>query len=147
MIRTRYAPSPTGSLHIGNVRSGLFAWLYARHNGGKFYLRIDDTDRERSSKESLDEIIASLKWLGLDWDDGPPNPAFFQSSRLARYHDGARQLLREGKAYPCYCTAEELEAKRRKSEKEGRKPGYDGTCRGKRFDPELELPDKGAGRN
>ncbi|HEY2665033.1 MAG TPA: glutamate--tRNA ligase, partial [Candidatus Binataceae bacterium] len=113
----------------------------------KFYLRIDDTDRERSSKESLHEIVASLKWLGLDWDDGPPNPALFQSNRIARYHDGARRLLREGKAYPCYCTAQELEAKRRAAEKEGRKPGYDGTCRGKRFDPELELPDKRAGRN
>jgi glutamyl-tRNA synthetase len=147
MIRTRYAPSPTGSLHIGNVRSGLFAWLYARHHKGKFYLRIDDTDQERSSKESLDEIVASLKWLGLDWDDGPPNPAMFQSNRLARYRDGAHQLLREGKAYPCYCTAEELEVKRRAAEKAGRKPGYDGTCRGKQFDPELELPDKRAGRN
>ncbi len=78
-VRTRFAPSPTGSLHIGNVRSGLFAYLYARHNGGQFIVRIDDTDRERSTKQSLDEILADLKWLGMEWDEGPPDEAYFQS--------------------------------------------------------------------
>jgi glutamyl-tRNA synthetase len=146
-VCTRYAPSPTGSLHIGNVRSGLFAYLFARHNGGKFILRIDDTDQERSTQESLEEIVASLRWLGIEWDAGPPDRRYFQSSRFDRYREAALQLLREGKAYPCYCTAEELEAKRRQAEREKRKPGYDGTCRRKPFAPDLPLPDRGAGRN
>ena len=146
-VCTRYAPSPTGSLHIGNVRSGLFAYLFARHNGGRFILRIDDTDRERSTQESLEEIIASLQWLGIEWDAGPPDPHYFQSSRFDRYREAALRLLREGKAYPCYCTAEELEAKRRQAEREKRKPGYDGTCRSKPFAADLPLPDRAAGRN
>ena len=103
-VRTRYAPSPTGALHIGNVRSGLFAYLFARHNQGAFILRIDDTDQERSTQESLDEILESLRWLGVEWDEGPPDAKYFQSSRFDRYREGALQLLREGKAYPCYCT-------------------------------------------
>jgi len=147
IVRSRYAPSPTGSLHIGNVRSGLFAYLFARHLGGIFILRVDDTDQERSTKESLEEIIASLKWLGLEWDEGPPDTHYFQSNRFGRYNELALQLLREGKAYPCYCSAEELEAKRRQAEREKRKPGYDGTCRDKAYDRELPLPDKRAGRN
>ncbi len=146
-VCTRYAPSPTGSLHIGNVRSGLFAYLFARHNGGKFILRIDDTDQERSTRESLEEIIASLQWLGIEWDAGPPDRRYFQSSRFERYREAALKLLREGKAYPCYCTAEELEAKRRQAEREKRKPGYDGTCRRKPFAADLPLPDRAAGRN
>ncbi len=146
-VRTRFAPSPTGSLHIGNVRSGLFAYLYARHNHGKFILRIDDTDRERSTQESLDEILTDLKWLGLEWDEGPPDPRYFQSNRLDRYRGSARQLLREHKAYPCYCTPVELDAKRKAAEKERRKPVYDRKCRGLDFPPELELPDRRAGRN
>jgi len=147
IVRSRYAPSPTGSLHIGNVRSGLFAYLFARHHGGTFILRVDDTDQERSTKESLDEIVASLEWLGLEWDAGPPDTTYFQSHRFGRYNELALQLLREGKAYPCYCTAEELEAKRRQAERERRKPGYDGTCRDKPFAADLQLPDKRAGRN
>ena len=146
-VRTRYAPSPTGSLHIGNVRSGLFAYLYARHNRGKFILRIDDTDQERSTKESLEEILASLRWLGIEWDEGPPNPGFFQSNRFDRYRELAARLLKEGKAYPCFCSAEELDAKRRQAERERRKPGYDGTCRDKPFDPAIALPDRKTGRN
>lgn len=146
-VRTRYAPSPTGALHIGNVRSGLFAYLFARHNQGTFILRIDDTDRERSTKESLAEILESLKWLGMDWDEGPPDPGYFQSNRFERYREAARQLLREGKAYPCYCSAAELEAMRKQAEREHRKPGYDGRCRGKPFAPDIELPDARAGRN
>lgn len=149
-VRTRYAPSPTGVLHIGNVRSGLFAYLFARHNKGVFILRIDDTDRERSTKESLEEILQSLRWLGVEWDEGPPDPAYFQSNRFDRYRAGASQLLREGKAYPCYCTAAELEAMRKQAERERRKPGYDGRCR-ERTPPaklaEVVLPDKAAGRD
>jgi glutamyl-tRNA synthetase len=146
-VRTRYAPSPTGALHIGNVRSGLFAYLFARHNGGEFILRIDDTDQERSTEESLEEILESLRWLGMEWDKGPPDRRYFQSSRFDRYREGALQLLREKKAYPCYCTAEELEAKRKRAEREHRKPGYDGTCRDLPFPADLALPDKRAGRN
>jgi glutamyl-tRNA synthetase len=146
-VRTRYAPSPTGALHIGNVRSGLFAYLFARHNHGTFILRIDDTDRERSTKESLAEILESLEWLGIDWDEGPPDPGYFQSNRFERYREAARQLLREGKAYPCYCTAEELDAMRKQAEREHRKPGYDGRCREKPFAPDIALPDASTGRN
>ncbi|HVA82010.1 MAG TPA: glutamate--tRNA ligase [Candidatus Binataceae bacterium] len=146
-VRTRFAPSPTGSLHIGNVRSGLFAYLYARHNHGKFILRIDDTDRERSTRESLEEIIADLKWLGLEWDEGPPDARYFESNRTDRYRESARRLLRERKAYPCYCTPAELDAKRKAAEKEHRKPVYDRKCRGLDFSVDIELPDRAAGRN
>jgi len=149
-VRTRYAPSPTGALHIGNVRSGLFAYLFARHNRGAFILRIDDTDRERSTRESLDEILESLRWLGVEWDEGPPDPNYFQSNRFNRYREGALQLLREGKAYPCYCTTAELDAMRKLAEREHRKPGYDGRCRDRTpiADlPKVELPDKKLGRN
>jgi len=147
IVRTRYAPSPTGALHIGNVRSGLFAYLFARHAGGEFILRIDDTDQERSTRESLEEILESLRWLGIEWDKGPPDSAYFQSSRFDRYREGAIRLLREKKAYPCYCTAEELEAARRQAERDHRKPGYNGKCRDLPFAAELALPDKRAGRN
>jgi glutamyl-tRNA synthetase len=146
-VRTRFAPSPTGLLHIGNVRSGLFAYLFARHNRGEFILRIDDTDRERSTKEALDDILESIRWLGLEYDAGPPDPKYFQGNRLEIYHAAARKLLREGNAYPCYCTSEELAARRKQAEQEHRKPGYDGTCRRKPFAPDLPLPDKTAGRN
>jgi glutamyl-tRNA synthetase len=146
-VRTRYAPSPTGALHIGNVRSGLFAYLFARHNGGSFILRIDDTDQERSTGESLEEILESLRWLGIEWDEGPPDANYFQSNRFERYRQGALELLRQRKAYPCYCTAEELEAKRRQAEREHRKPGYDGKCRELPFSADLSLPDRSAGRN
>src|SRR5262249_40591070 len=143
----RFAPSPTGSLHIGNIRSGLFAYLFARHNHGKFILRIDDTDRERSTQESLDEQLADLRWLGLEWDAGPPDPAYFQSKRIDRHRQCAAKLLREHKAYPCYCTSDELEAKRKAAEKERRKPVYDRKCRGLDFSSDLPLPDRSAGRN
>jgi glutamyl-tRNA synthetase len=149
-VRTRYAPSPTGALHIGNVRSGLFAYLFARHEKGTFILRIDDTDKERSTQESLDEILESLRWLGVEWDEGPPDPHYFQSSRFDRYREGALQLLRDGKAYPCYCTSQELEAARKQAEREHRKPGYDGRCRDRTPAAELakiQLPDKSANRN
>jgi glutamyl-tRNA synthetase len=124
-VRTRFAPSPTGYLHIGGARTALFNYLFARHHGGAFVLRIEDTDRERSTPEAIDAILASLRWLRLDWDEGP----FYQTQRLALYRERIRKLLSEGKAYPCVCTAEELEAKRRVALSEKRKPVYDGTCR------------------
>jgi glutamyl-tRNA synthetase len=149
-VRTRYAPSPTGALHIGNVRSGLFAYLFARHNQGIFILRIDDTDRERSTKESIDEILESLRWLGVEWDEGPPDTTYFQSNRFDRYREGALQLLHAGKAYPCYCSTAELDAMRKQAEREHRKPGYDGRCRDRTPAADLvnfALPDKRAGRD
>ncbi|MGO9607277.1 MAG: glutamate--tRNA ligase [Candidatus Binataceae bacterium] len=146
-VRTRFAPSPTGSLHIGNVRSGLFAYVFARHDGGKFILRIDDTDRARSTQESLQEILTDLKWLGMEWDEGPPDQAYFQSKRVERHLECALKLLRERKAYPCYCSSEELDAKRKAAEKEKRRPVYDRKCRGRDFSSDLPLPDRAAGRN
>jgi glutamyl-tRNA synthetase len=126
-IRTRFAPSPTGDLHIGGARTALFNWLLARHEGGIFVLRIEDTDVARSTQESIQVILDAMTWLGMDWDEGP----FYQAQRLALYREAAEKLLREGKAYRCYCTPEELEAKREKAFKEGRKPKYDRTCLGR----------------
>ncbi len=108
-VKTRFAPSPTGSLHIGGARTAIFNWLYARRNNGKFVLRIEDTDRSRFTKESIDEIIGAMRWLGLDWDEGPVR----QSSRLRVYQELARELLESGKAYKCYVTPEELEERRK----------------------------------
>ena len=124
-IRLRFAPSPTGYLHIGGARTALFNWLLARKLGGTFILRIEDTDVARSTQESVDAILQGMEWLGLDWDEGP----FYQSDNFPLYKENVQQLLAEGKAYKCYCTSEELEAKREKALKEGRKPKYDGTCR------------------
>ncbi|MBT4259466.1 MAG: glutamate--tRNA ligase, partial [Nitrospina sp.] len=104
-VRVRFAPSPTGYLHIGGVRTALFNWLFARHHKGKFILRIEDTDSSRSTDESIDEIIALMKWLGLDYDEGP----FRQTDRQSIYKQKVDQLLSEKKAYPCFCTAEELD--------------------------------------
>lgn len=125
MVRTRFAPSPTGYLHIGGARTALFNWLYARNKGGKFILRIEDTDLERSTEASVNAILDGMKWLGLDWDEGP----FFQTQRMQRYQYFANKLLEEGKAYYCYCTPEELQERREKALKEGRKPTYDRRCR------------------
>lgn len=124
-VRTRFAPSPTGYLHIGGARTALFNYLFARRYGGKFILRIEDTDRERSTPEAIEAILQSLRWLKLDWDEGP----FFQTKRYDVYKQNIEKLLAEGKAYPCICTPEELDAKRRAAMKEKRKPAYDGTCR------------------
>ena len=124
-VVTRFAPSPTGFLHIGGARTALFNWLYARHHGGKFLLRIEDTDRKRSTQEAIDAILDGLGWLGLEWDEAP----VFQFSRAARHAEVARQLLAEGKAYYCYCTPEELEEMRRQAKAEGRFVGYDGRWR------------------
>jgi glutamyl-tRNA synthetase len=124
-IRTRFAPSPTGYLHIGGARTALFNYLYARHHGGRFVLRIEDTDRERSTQESVRAILDSMRWFGLEWDEGP----FFQSQRSALYREHVERLLAEGKAYRCYCTPDDLEAKRQAAMQAGRKPMYDRTCR------------------
>ena len=124
-IRLRFAPSPTGYLHIGGARTALFNWLLAKKLGGTFILRIEDTDVARSTQESVDAILQGMEWLGLDWDEGP----YYQSENFPLYKEKVLELLSEGKAYRCYCTAEELEAKREKALAEGRKPKYDGTCR------------------
>jgi glutamyl-tRNA synthetase len=124
-VRTRYAPSPTGALHVGGVRTALFSYLHARHTGGRFLLRIEDTDRKRSSREWVDDILAALEWLGLEWDEGP----FFQSERLDVYRSAIDRLVASGHAYPCTCTPEELEARRTAAREAGTSPGYDGRCR------------------
>jgi glutamyl-tRNA synthetase len=124
-VVTRFPPSPTGTLHIGGARTALFNWLFARHHHGKFVLRIEDTDKLRSTKENTEAIIESLKWLGLDWDEGP----YFQSQRTKIYYEMIEKLLSSGKAYYCHCSPEELEKKRIEAKKKGLKPKYDGKCR------------------
>ncbi|MCS6286701.1 MAG: glutamate--tRNA ligase [Nitrospira sp.] len=124
-VRVRFAPSPTGFLHIGGVRTALFNWLYARQQQGVFVLRIEDTDQDRSTDESIQAIIEGMKWVGLDWDEGP----FRQTERMELYRSHAMQLLEQGKAYWCVCKAEELEARRKEAEAKGLSPRYDGRCR------------------
>ena len=124
-VRTRFAPSPTGMLHIGGVRTALFCWLYARRHGGTFILRIEDTDRERSTPEAVQVILDGMKWLGLDPDEGP----YYQTQRYGRYREVIDQWLAEGKAYHCYCTRDELEQLRNEQLARKAKPRYDGRCR------------------
>ncbi len=124
-VRVRFAPSPTGALHIGGVRTALFNWLFARHFGGKFILRIEDTDQTRSTDESIRIILDGMTWLGLDWDEGP----FRQTERRDIYRAHVDKLLKENKAYYCYCTPEELEARRKEALAAGRPPKYDRKCR------------------
>ncbi len=124
-VIVRFAPSPTGYLHIGGARTALYNWLFARKYNGKFILRIEDTDIERSTEESIKGILDSMQWLGLMWDEGPN----FQSHRIQYHKDAARQLLAQGAAYKCFCTKEELEAKRLKARQEKSDYKYDGTCR------------------
>ena len=126
-VRTRFAPSPTGHLHIGGARTAIFNWLYTRHMGGKFILRIEDTDRERSKDEYTEAILDGMKWLGLDYDSGP----FYQSERENLYQGAIERLITGGNAYRCYCTPEDLKEKRSSQMERGEKPKYDGTCRGK----------------
>jgi len=130
----RFAPSPTGFLHIGGARTALFNWLFAKHHGGTFRLRIEDTDRARSTQEAVDAIIDGMRWLELDWD----GEIVFQSKQLTRHAEVARQLLAEGKAYYCFCTPQELEAMREKARAEGRSVRYDGTWRDR--DPKTAPP-------
>lgn len=131
-IRVRFAPSPTGYLHVGGARTALFNWLFARHNGGKFILRIEDTDVARSEARLTESILVSLRWLGLDWDEGPEVGGEFgpylQSQRQSLYREYAEKLVREGKAYYCYCTPEELEQKKQAAMAAGLPPHYDKTC-------------------
>ena len=133
MIRVRFAPSPTGDLHLGSARTALFNWLFARGQGGEMVLRVEDTDPKRSSRELEDAILEDLRWLGLDWDEGPdiggPHQPYRQSERGEIYREHAERLLQAGRAYPCYCTQEELEEKKERAQAEGRTPVYDGTCR------------------
>lgn len=131
MIRTRFAPSPTGYLHIGGARTALFSWAFARKHGGKFVLRIEDTDRERSTKQSTEAILEGMDWLGLDYDEGP----FYQMERLDRYREAAEQLLRENRAYYCYASKEELDAMREQQRAAGLKPRYDGRWRDSKQTP------------
>ena len=126
-IRTRFAPSPTGFLHIGGARTALFNWLYTRHHGGEFVLRIEDTDQQRSTDESTKAILDAMTWLGLNWDEGP----YFQAQRVDLHRKMVQKLIKEGKAYYCTCTSEELETKRKAALAAGKKPKYDGTCRDK----------------
>jgi glutamyl-tRNA synthetase len=124
-VRTRIAPSPTGFLHLGTARTALFSWAFARHHGGDFILRIEDTDVARSTQEAVDQIIAAMNWLRLDYDEGP----FYQMQRLDRYRDVIGKMLADGTAYHCYCTPEELEAMREAQRSRGEKPRYDGRWR------------------
>jgi glutamyl-tRNA synthetase len=132
-VRTRFAPSPTGFLHVGTARTALYSYLFARRNGGRFVLRIEDTDAERNVADSAAGIVDGLRWLGLDWDEGylegGPHQPYVQTERLDRYHAAVNALVANGDAYLCWCTTEELEQRRRAAEARGLPPGYDGHCR------------------
>ena len=132
-IRTRIEPAPSGSIHVGNARTALFNWLFARHHEGAFVLRVADTDAKRATQENYEAVIEDMRWLGLEWDEGPevggPHEPYRQSERFDRYQEAAAKLLESGAAYPCYCTAEDLEEERKKAQAEKRSPGYSGRCR------------------
>ncbi len=151
-IRVRFAPSPTGTLHVGGARTALFNWLYARLQKGVFVLRIEDTDQERSTDASTQQILRSMQWLGLDWDEGPTEDGadsrgdhgpYFQSQRRDKYDEFAARLLQENLAYPCYCTPDELDAMRQKAKAEKRDFGYDGRCRDLSHDERKEREARG----
>lgn len=125
-IKTRFAPSPTGYLHVGGARTALYSWLYSRHNKGEFVLRIEDTDLERSTQPAIDAIMDGMNWLNLNWDEGP----YYQTKRFDRYNQVIDQMLSAGTAYRCYCTKERLEQLREDQMAKGEKPRYDGCCRG-----------------
>jgi len=132
-IRVRYAPSPTGHPHVGNIRTALFNWLFARHNGGQFIVRIEDTDVARRVEGAVETILDALRWLGMDWDEGPdvggPNGPYFQSERLELYHKYAEKLVAQGDAYRCFCTPQRLEEMRAEQARLKQPPGYDRRCR------------------
>lgn len=132
-VRVRFCPSPTGNPHVGMARTALFNWAFARHHGGAFVFRIEDTDSQRDSEESYEQLVDALRWLGLDWDEGPevggPYAPYRQSERLDRYRDAALRLVESGHAYRCYCTTDELERRREADRAAHRPPGYDGHCR------------------
>lgn len=134
-VKTRFAPSPTGYLHIGGVRTALFSWLYARHHGGSFVLRIEDTDRERSTQAAIDAILEAMDWLGLGYDEGP----IYQTHRVDRYREVAERLVADGKAYYAYETREELDAMREAAMAKQEKPRYNAQRRRCRQSPALLL--------
>jgi len=146
-VRTRFAPSPTGDLHVGNIRTALFDWAYARHTGGKLIFRIEDTDRERVTDEYINRAIETLQWLGLNWDEGPqvggPYGPYLQSQRLEIYTHWAKTFVANGDAYNCYCSTEELETRREKQRELNQAPGYDGKCRSLSADEILEFEKEG----
>lgn len=153
-VRVRFAPSPTGHLHVGGARTAIFNWLFAKHHGGDFLIRVEDTDQARSTRESEDMVLGDLRWLGLDWVEGPdiggPHAPYRQSERVDIYHRAAQQLMTRDVAYRCYCSEEELEAKRKQAEVEGRPPHYDLTCwnhkrveEGKPFAVRFHVPEDG----
>jgi nondiscriminating glutamyl-tRNA synthetase len=131
-VRVRFAPSPTGHLHVGGARTAIFNWLFAKHHGGTFIIRVEDTDQARSTRESEQMVLDDLRWLGILWDEGPdvggPHAPYRQSERRSQYNAAAAALVEQGVAYRCYCSEEELEAKRKQAEAEGRPPHYDLTC-------------------
>ncbi len=135
-IRTRFAPSPTGNLHLGSIRTALYSWLYARNQGGEFVLRIEDTDQERSTQAATQIIMEGMEWLGLDYDIGP----FYQTERLDKYRQAAEQLIAEGRAYRCYCSKERLTALREQQLANKEKPKYDGCCRAKNLPAKQDQP-------
>lgn len=147
-VRVRFCPSPTGSPHVGLARTALFNWAFARHHGGTFVFRVEDTDASRDSEESYDTILEVLRWLGFDWDEGPevggPHAPYRQSERMDIYADVAARLLAAGHAYHCYCSSEELEERNERARSEGRAPGYDGQCRS--LTPEQRAAFQAAGR-
>ena len=132
-VRVRFAPSPTGYPHVGNIRTALFNWLFARHSGGRFIIRIEDTDVARRVEGALEVILGGLKWLGLDWDEGPgvggDYGPYFQSQRLSLYHEAAERLIRQGNAYYCYCSSQRLKEMREEQARRKQPPGYDRRCR------------------
>jgi glutamyl-tRNA synthetase len=132
-VRCRFAPAPSGSIHVGNARTGLFSWAFARHHGGTFVLRVEDTDASRVSEEAFHGVLESLRWLGIDWDEGPdvggPHGPYRQSERMGVYREAVERLRSQGDAYPCYCTEDELEQRRAAALARGEAPGYDGRCR------------------
>ena len=145
-VRTRFAPAPSGSIHVGNARTGLFSWAHARHHGGAFVLRIEDTDASRVTEEAVHGVMESLRWLGIDWDEGPdvggPHEPYRQSQRMDIYRDTVARLMEQGDAYPCYCTEEELRERREAAKVRGEPSGYDGKCR----DPHVRAAFEAEGR-
>ena len=132
-VRVRYAPSPTGYPHVGNIRTALFNWLFARHYGGSFIVRIEDTDVTRKVKGAVKALLEGLRWLGMDWDEGPEvggkYAPYFQSQRLEIYHEAAQRLVSQGDAYYCYCSPQRLEEMRAEQVRRKQPPGYDRHCR------------------
>ena len=146
-IRTRFAPSPTGNLHVGGARTALFCWLFSRHHDGDFILRVEDTDFDRSAEQYTEQILSAMQWLGLDWDEGPevggPHQPYFQSKRIDRYEEVLQQLKEKGKAYRCYCTKKELEQERERQRARKEPPRYSGRCRNLSEDERTKFEEEG----